>query len=324
MIIDKRTLAHARLALREAARNFLFDPNVHLIDFGYPIQKGHLNESELAIRFHVREKLSNVALETAAETGQTRPIPAAIGGFKTDVPQAKYGLHYTGSWGNFQPRVEPRAGRAEIMRGGISISNEYQYTYGTLGGLVIDRATGAEMMLSNWHVLVGRWGARPGQRILQAGLGDGGTYKDVAATLVRDAMSANLDAAVAALNGKRGLLNQQLGLKPVTGIARAELGMDVVKSGRKTGVTYGRVTAIEGIAKMNYDRIERIIRHVITIEPRRSFEEVSAGGDSGSWWLETKSMAAVGLHFAGSNAPERALANDMQSVLNALNVAIAV
>lgn len=326
MNLDNRTLAHARLALREAARDFLFDPNVHLIDFGYPIQKGQLNESDLAIRFHVREKFSEVALESAIAAGRTRAIPQAIGGFKTDVPQARYRLNYYGSWGNWQPYVEPRAERVEPMRGGISISNEYQYNYGTLGGLVVDRNTGAEMILSNWHVLVGYWGARPGQRVLQAGLGDGGSYKDAVAGLTRDAMFANLDAAVAALNGKRRLLNQQFGLKKtVAGVARAELGMEVIKSGRKTEVTRGRVTAIEGVAKMDYDRLERIIRHVITIEPRRSpLEEVSAGGDSGAWWLEERSMRAVGLHFAGCDRPERALANDMIAVLNALNVAVAI
>ena len=35
-------------------------------------------------------------------------------------------------------------------------------------------------------------------------------------------------------------------------------------------------------------------------------------------------MQAVGLHFAGSDFPERALALDMQSVLDALNVDLAI
>jgi endonuclease G len=209
------------------------------------------------------------------------------------------------------------------MRGGISISDEYHYTFGSLGGLVIDRAAGAEMILSNWHVLVARWGARPGQRIFQPGRGDGGTAADTVAVLARDAMPVNLDAAVARLNGSRKLINEQLHLGPVTGVGQAQLGMEVVKSGRKTGITFGRVTAIEGTARMPYDGMERIIRNVVTIEPRSPYEEVSAGGDSGSWWLEAKTRRVVGLHFAGSNSPERALAHDMASVLEALNVEIA-
>lgn len=40
----------------------------------------------------------------------------------------------------------------------------------------------------------------------------------------------------------------------------------------------------------------------------------------GSEWLEELTMHAVGLHFAGSDDPERALALDINSVLGALNV----
>ena len=42
--------------------------------------------------------------------------------------------------------------------------------------------------------------------------------------------------------------------------------------------------------------------------------------DSGSYWLEAGTMSVVGLHFAGSDRPERSLAMDMQPVLVALNV----
>jgi endonuclease G len=137
-------------------------------------------------------------------------------------------------------------------------------------------------------------------------------------------MSVNLDAAVAALNGSRRLINDQLNLGPVAGVGQAQLDMEVVKSGRRTGITYGRVTAIEGTARMSYDGLDRIVRNIVTIEPRRPYDEVSAGGDSGSWWLDVENMRAIGLHFAGSDSPERALAHDMPSVLEALNVAIAI
>jgi endonuclease G len=149
---------------------------------------------------------------------------------------------------------------------------------------------------------------------------DGGTSLDTVATLTRDAMSVNLDAAAASLNDSRRLVNDQLDLEPVAGVSPAELGMQVVKSGRTSGVTYGRVTAVEGIARMRYGFLERIIRHIVTIEPRLDFETVSAPGDSGSWWLDQVTGRAIGLHFAGSNFPERGLALDMPAVLDALNV----
>jgi endonuclease G len=136
-------------------------------------------------------------------------------------------------------------------------------------------------------------------------------------------MSANLDAAVAELTGSRPLVNNQLGLAPARGVGWAELGMEVVKSGRRTDVTYGRVTAVEGVLSMNYRGVDRLIHNVITIEPRRGLQ-TSAGGDSGSFWFQEQTMHAVGLHFAGSDNPERALAIDMQPILDTLNVDMAV
>ena len=321
MPADRMTMARARLALREAAQGWLFDPNVTLVDFGYPIHDGLLAQDELAIRIHVKEKLSGFALEDASETGLTRPIPDHIGEFPTDVPQGTYRPNQWWSSGR-QPRTDPRAARANPLLGGISISDEYHNTYGTLGGKVIDRTTGAEMLLSNWHVLVGDWWPRPHRSIFQPGRLDGGTYGDVVATLARDAMDANLDAAVAVLNGQRPCINYQFEMGPVGGVGDAYLGMEVVKSGRTTHITRGRVAALAGVAKIPYAGLDRIIRNVVTIEPHSPFEDVSAGGDSGSWWLSADSVQAIGLHFAGSNQPERALAIDMRSVLDALNVEI--
>lgn len=319
MCADRTNLARIRLALREATR-WLFDPNVTLIDFGWREREGQIVEGELAIRIHVSKKYPRgPILETAIKQGLTGGrIPDRFAGFLVDRPEGTYRLHQW--WG--RRRKNRRAIRADPMHGGISISDQYHNAYGTLGGKVIDRSTGNEMILSNWHVLAGDWRVRPGRRIYQPGRRDGGTYVDTVATFTRDAMSANLDAAVATLTGSRPLINDQLGFGPVRGVSRAQLGMEVVKSGRRTGITYGRVTAIEGITKMNYKGLERIIRNVVTIDQRRPFEEVSAGGDSGSWWLHEEAMQVVGLHFAGSNLPERALAIDMQSVLDALGADI--
>jgi endonuclease G len=144
------------------------------------------------------------------------------------------------------------------------------------------------------------------------------------AALSRHAMSSSLDAAVASLNGKRPLLNDQLGLGPLRGVGQARLGMNVMKSGRRTDVTSGRVTAVEGIAKIKYGQLYRTILHVLTIEPRSPLDPVSGPGDSGSCWVEQGSMNAIGLHFAGSDSPERALALSMPAVLDALEVDLVV
>jgi endonuclease G len=98
-------------------------------------------------------------------------------------------------------------------------------------------------------------------------------------------------------------------------------GMEVIKSGRTTGVTYGRVTGVEGTFSGYFGGAYGLIRNVITIVPRPGMEQVvSSGGDSGSFWLHEETMHAVGLHFAGYDDPETAQAMDMQPILDALNV----
>lgn len=321
MDLDQNTLIRARSAMREAVQGWIYDPNVMLVDFGWHERGGKLFEDELAIRVHVIEKYERgPALQAAIAWGKTRnPIPDEIGGFPVDRPQGVYKLHpFPGGW--WLPPRGPRAQKIDPMKGGISISNVYQNAYATLGGLVADRTTGARMILSNWHVLVGDWWAQPGRPTCQPGVYDGGSQADTVATLSRHAMGSNFDAAVAELTGERQLLNNQFGLGPVKGVSWAQLGMAVCKSGRRTGITYGLVTAIEGTLKMNYRGLDRLIQNVITIEPRVSGGQVSAAGDSGSLWVEESTMLAVGLHFAGTEEPGRALAMDMQPILNALNV----
>jgi endonuclease G len=178
------------------------------------------------------------------------------------------------------------------------------------------------MILSNWHVLVGDWRAFRNRPIYQPGRMHGGSGADAIAILDRDALSANLDAAVARISGNRPLINDQLGLGPVKGVGQARKGMLVKKVGCTTNLTYGVVTGLGGVSKMPYGGITRLIGPTITIEQRTSGEQVSAGGDSGSWWLDAETMQVVGLHFAGQDDPEVALALDMQSVLNALSVDI--
>ena len=327
MNTNQKSWVHVRSAMREAVNGWIYDPNVMFMDYGWRERSSRLVEDELCIRVHVIKKIApGPKLEAATKSGITRgPIPDTIAGIPVDIPQGAYALHQ-GWWSSWWSRssttkVNPRARRQAPMQGGISVSNARVRGYGTLGGQVTDRETGEKMILSNWHVLAGRWHAQAGWPIYQPGRGDGGTGADAVAKLSRHAMDSNLDAAVAELTGSRQLINDQFGLDPVTGVSWAQLGMEVLKSGRKTDITYGRVTGVEGTVKMSYSGVSRLIRNVMTITPRQG-AEVSAGGDSGSFWLEGKSMHAVGLHFAGSNHPERALAIDMHPILDALNVTL--
>lgn len=321
MDVNPMDIAQARLAVREAGR-YLFDRarKINMIDIGLKESGGEIL-NVLAIRFHVDEKLSGFQLEEA----DREQLPPSIGPFSipTDVVVGKYRLHQLPWWGGRRTPANSPTARANPMRGGISISDENHIAAGTLGCKVIDRTIGTEMLLSNWHVLVADWGARRGQRIFQPGRLDGGTSADTIATLTREAMSVNLDAAVATLNGGRPLINDQFDLGMLTGVGQAAIGMEVEKSGRSTRVTHGRVVGVGGIAKLPYRGLERVIREVVTVEPLVEFEEFSRGGDSGSVYINPATMEAIALHFAGSDIPERGLGIDMQSILDALNVGLA-
>ncbi|MGQ9828555.1 MAG: hypothetical protein ACUVSW_11900 [Roseiflexus sp.] len=314
---DRRRAARARLALRQVALSFLYHPayRVNMVDFGIPIRAGAADERP-TLRFHVPQKLSHAQLERAG----IEAVPRQIGEFVTDVIEGSYTPHTWFWWRPWQPAVGSPRSRFAAMRGGISVSVASDFSAGTLGGLVQDRTTGDLMILSNWHVLAAQRWVRAGLPICQPGRLDGGTLSDVVATLTRHAMHQNIDAAVATLTGDRPLINNQLNIGSVTGVALPHLGMRVTKSGRTTGVTEGIVTGVEGYARLWYGSIQRTIRHVITIIPAPGKREVSAGGDSGSWWLDAETRAAVGLHFAGSDDPEQALAIEMVSVLGALDV----
>ncbi len=297
----------ANQAVGEAVRRYLFDRprQINLIDVG---QSQATDKPKLVLRAHVEQFIERPQLESI---GRPSVTDERIQGYEVEVVKGAYQQQLWGGWGSFSRRSDP-------LVGGVSVGAE-DFPAGTLGGIVRDRATRRLMLLSNWHVLVVQWGLRRGQRIYQPARYDGGTDDDEIGTLERDAMDSSLDAAVALLNGRRQVSAMQSGGRLVTGSGRPAIGMLVEKSGRTTGTTYGRITGMFGVQRLRYGWIERVIRDVVTIDPRDG-AIVSSGGDSGSWWIDSDSGAAVGLHFAGSDYPERALALDMEEVLTALKV----
>jgi len=315
----------AQRALDRAVLLHLFDPNVSLIDLGFRIRdrEGYKIEEELRVRVHLRRKVYGKAFDVFAARYPERVIRPERIGFPVDVPQADYRVQWWPWWSGYPTapsRVRNRV--SNPMRGGLSISNALKS--GTLGGKVIDRETGADMILSNWHVLVGSWYIRPGAAIYQLGQWPGDRSGRMVARLTRHAMDQFIDAAVAELTGTRPLINDQLGLGPVTGVGAPEAGMRVTKSGRGSGVTTGIITGIGGRRVEYYDGIPRVIRHTLHIAQAPEGGEVSRKGDSGSWWLEEETHRAIGLHFVGSNVPEYAVAIAMPQVLDALNVDLVV
>jgi endonuclease G len=99
--------------------------------------------------------------------------------------------------------------------------------------------------LSNWHVLAGSNAARKGDAIVQPGKFDGGrTPQDKVATLERMVLDHDGDCAIALLNYNRAHSPMVLDLNVmVSKVQDPKIGDIVVKSGRTSGVTEGKVDA---------------------------------------------------------------------------------
>src|SRR5438552_2198665 len=104
---------------------------------------------------------------------------------------------------------------------------------------------------------------------------------------------ANLvDAAVAEPIDAGSVARDILGIGRVTRTRDAELGMRLRKSGRTSGITEGRVTALDATVEVDYGGQTAVFREQVVSDL------LSKGGDSGSLVVD-ESGHAVGLLFAG-------------------------
>ncbi len=309
-------IAKAERILESVRDEWLDRPGVVAVDLGFKWTKGEMT-TELSIRVHVVEK------KPASQLSDEEIFPEEIGGIVVDVIEASY-VPQALSKSKLESAVDGRDKRYEIIPVGVSIGSRYS-TAGTLGAKVIDIKTGDEMILSNWHVLAGRPGARPGLPIWQPGWIDGGTREDNTIAELSRWVLGPFDAAVAKLNGARKVTTKTLEGRSIEDVTEPRLGMRVWKSGRSTGYTEGYIDGIKMRVSIPYGElgVKRIdyVFHVVP-RPGAAKSEISMGGDSGAVWVDDDSGKAVGLHFAGerANLPEHALANEIMLVTKALNV----
>ncbi|HVU88743.1 MAG TPA: hypothetical protein VHD36_15585 [Pirellulales bacterium] len=214
---------------------------------------------------------------------------------------------------------------------GISIGH-YKITAGTLGCFVTDRSGDTVYMLSNNHVLANENGAKTGDAILQPGVYDGGKNPaDLAGKLSRfirlTASRPNLvDCAIAEVAAKIKYDAKKLrGLGTIAGLGDpADINDKVAKLGRTTGVTHGKVTAIEvDQVVVAYDLGNLTFNGQIEIEGQNE-HPFSDGGDSGSL-IVNDDLEGVALLFAGSdqggsNGHGLTYANPLATVLDRLKV----
>lgn len=228
--------------------------------------------------------------------------------------------------GNNCPDTTARADRPVCI--GISTGHP-AITAGTIGCRVTD---GTDVYaLSNNHVYANQNAASIGDAVIQPGTFDGGSSPvDDIGTLfdfepIVFSTSANnvIDAAMA-LSSTVDLGNATPSDgygTPKSTTATASINMKVMKYGRTTGQTKGRVSAINATVNINYATagVARFVNQII-IEPGN----FSAGGDSGSLIVSNERGAAkrkpVGLLFAGSFF--FTVANPIDPVLGAFGVTV--
>src|SRR5881296_229773 len=281
------------------------------------------------------ERCIVVFVEAKKPEGQLRHrdvVPKAFGSIRTDIVE-------TGRFHALRSEQALDLERTKRIRpapGGVSIGH-VQITAGTLG--VLARRNGRPVILSNNHVLANQNAGRVGDPILQPGPADGGRLQDTIARLVdfvpiqfKEREPGPIARFLARLFGPLlraagwGLKRLPSGQSNLVDAAIAEpietrlvapdildIGMRVRKSGRTTGVTAGRITAIDAVVEVDYGGPSAIFREQIVSDL------LSKGGDSGSLVVD-EGRHAVGLLFAGGATTT--LINPIAAVAHFLDIAI--
>lgn len=314
--ITPEEMAKAEQILESVRDNWLKREGVTAVDLGFKWSKGQMT-GQLSLRVHVAKKKDEADLDEA------ELFPKEIDGLPVDVIEATYAPQ---ALVNVKPEaaVEGRGRRWDDIPLGVSVGCKYS-TAGTLGAKVIDLESGDEMILSNWHVFVGRQNVEEDLPIWQPGWIDGGTRPENTIAKLSRSVLGPYDAAVARLTGDRPVQARTVEGRAIEDVTTPSLGMMVWKSGRSTGYTEGFVDGIKMKVPLNYGSAGvRNLEKVFRIVPRPGAVpgEISIGGDSGAVWVDEDSGKAVGLHFAGEvgDTPEHALAHDVSLVLKTLQV----
>jgi hypothetical protein len=201
-------------------------------------------------------------------------------------------------------------------------------TAGTIGARVTDGTN--VYALSNNHVYANENNANTGEPVLQPGTYDGGIAPDDSIGTLYDFVPISFGSGTNYVDAAIALASiESLGNAtppggygaPKSTTADASIGMKVLKYGRTTSQTKGRVYAINATVDVGYDSGVARFENQIVITPGT----FSAGGDSGSLIVVDSKRSddhhkPVGLLFAGSSL--YTIANPIGPVLDAFGVTI--
>ncbi len=205
-------------------------------------------------------------------------------------------------------------------------------TAGTIGCRVKD-TSGDVYALSNNHVYADENRAKIGDNALQPGPYDGGVdpadaigklddYEPIKCCISSSSCPANYIDAAIALSSTGNLGNSTLSNgygKPRSTTFPPTLNKRVKKYGRTTGLTKGKIYAINATVNVQYDTCVVQFKNQIVITPGT----FSAGGDSGSLIVVnggSDDRKPVGLLFAGSFF--YTIANPIDPVLSRFGVTV--
>ena len=225
--------------------------------------------------------------------------------------------------------------RCRPIRIGCSVAH-FKVTAGSVAAFAQSSAR-ATMLLSNNHVLANENDASIGDPILQPGPFDGGQNPADKVGALTQFVPLNftavntVDCAIAALDDGIAFDSKNLDfLGQLSGVRTSpvDVGDLVAKVGRTTGVTHGKVTAIElDNVTVGYDNGNATFNGQIEIEGTGTLP-FSSGGDSGSVVVDQDNLAAAllfaGGETGGSNGMGLTYANPIGTVLQALSITLIV
>ena len=245
----------------------------------------------IALTFYVERKKSKAKLSAAEMVPPQVPATAMNPTILTDVKAI----------GRLRPQLNARR---NPFQPGNSVGH-VDATAGTLGAVV--SRNGQLYILSNSHVLALAGTAKRGDAIVYPGVFDGGALTaDLVAKLARfkkftrgAAFVNRVDCAIAKPTPERlgDLLSEIRGLGlPARRTIKPVRGMKVVKVGRTTGKTTGKIEDVHFRFTLDYEGTVGEIGFIDQVLCTRYSDD----GDSGSLVLDKASNRAVGLHFAGA------------------------
>jgi hypothetical protein len=293
-------------------------PGVTGVDVGYK-EVGGRTTDELSIRVHVAQKRKSVP--------KGEQVPAQIDGVPTDVLERKYELQVVSMPLDFSAQADTVHYAALV--GGISMGPsrviDGHIFAGTLGAIVIDKATNQHAALTNFHVACVDSGWHAGDRMVQPSRIDTGVVpSDEFGAILRATLSSAVDGSLISIDGSKTSNCAIAEIGTVKGTKAATMGMTVRKRGRTTGLTYGSVDGLSLTVNVDYgDGIgTKTLTNQVSIKSDTTKNPMfSDHGDSGSVIVDDSGYV-VALLFAGAGTGT--VGNPIAAVLSELNIAMCV